>query len=89
MSSLIEAPEALQEEQDTPGDALSITTMPSAPRRGLSSLIAYLRALTAPAVRQQRGRSRRVLRPNYPPMETPQDILTRKYPDLYIRCMTI
>jgi hypothetical protein len=89
MSSLIEAPEALQEEQDALADASSITTLPSAPRRGLSSLIAYLRALTAPATRQQRGRSRRIIRSNYPPMESPQDILTRQYPDLYIRCMSV
>jgi hypothetical protein len=89
MSSLIEAPEALQEEQDAPADASFITPLPSAPRRRLSSLIAYLRALTGPATRQQRGRDRRVRLSNYPPMETPQDILTRKYPDLYIRCMSV
>jgi hypothetical protein len=89
MSSLIEAPEALQEEQDDPADVACITTLPSAPRRGLSVLIAYLRALTTPVARQQHGRGRRVVVPNYPPMETPQDILTRKYPDLYIRCMSV
>jgi hypothetical protein len=89
MSNLIEAPEMLQEEYDAPGDTSSRTTLPSAPRRGLSSLIAYLRALTAPAARQQRGRTGRAIRPNYPPVETPYDLLTLKHPDLYIRCMSI
>jgi hypothetical protein len=89
MSSLIEAPEELQEEHDARADAACIATLPSAPRRGLSNLIAYLRALTAPAARRQCGRSSRVSRPDYPPIETPQDLLTLKYPDLYIRCMSI
>jgi hypothetical protein len=89
MSSLMEAPEALQEEHDAAADTSCITTLPSAPRRRLSSFIAYLRALTAPTARQHHGRSSRVIVPNYPPMETPQDILTRKYPDLYIRCMSV
>jgi hypothetical protein len=91
MSSLIEAPEAMQEEQDALADVSSITstTLPSAPWRGLSSLLASLRALTALAARQPRGRSRRVMLSNNPSMDTSQDVLTRQYPDLYIRCMTV
>jgi hypothetical protein len=84
----MEAPEALQEEYDAPADVSSIT-LPSAPQRGLSSLIAYLYALAAPAARQQRGRNKRVMMPNDLSMETPQDILTLKHPDLYIRCMSV
>lgn len=82
MSSLIEAPEALQEEQYTPIDVPD-TTLPPAPRRGFARLMAYLRALRASGARP---RPKRVIS-SYRQTETPLDILTRKYPDLYIRCM--
>ena len=85
MSSLIEAPEELQEEQYTPTDVPCTTTLPPAPRRGFARLIAYLRALRAPGAKP---RPKRVIS-SYRQIETPLDILTRKYPDLYIRCVSI
>jgi hypothetical protein len=85
MSSLIEAPEALQEEQYTPTDVPCTTSLPSTPRRGFARLLAFLCALRAP---DATPRVKRVIS-SYQQPEAPLDILTRKYPDLYIRCVSL
>ena len=86
MSSITEALETLEEEQYSPTDVPFALTLRPAPRHGFFRLIAYLRALTAPDAGQQPGRNRRTVS-SYQQTETPLDILIRKYPDIYIRCM--